>query len=91
MVHLPRNKKAKNSFIKLEYKVSLSLLSLSLRKHERKRVKSEERCKGKKKIVSLLKRMEICWDKIDYDKKNPKPVTTVPLLIIFSLIIEALT
>jgi len=44
---------------------------------------------GKKKVF-LLKRIEICWDKIDTGKKNLR-VTIIPLLITFSLITVVLT
>lgn len=53
MVHLPRNKEAKNSFIKLQYKVSLSLLpcrkleSAGLQKSDTRRCKKKREKKKK--------------------------------------------
>lgn len=61
MVHLPRNKKAKNSFIKLQDKVSHSLLpcrkleSAGQQKSDMKRKTQEaNKQKKKKKCVSVL-------------------------------------
>lgn len=100
MVHLPRNKKAKNSFIRLQYKVSLSLLpcrKLESAGQQKSDMRRKMQKKKKNKVYSLMgMMMGILWDKIDNSREKKKTtkeilkVTIVPLLIIF-LFIEVLT